>query len=67
MSYLLVAIVALAEISADSVLGVRPGYIADAGVLIGRRLLHKVTMKKVQVLTGMLLLIIALAPGTGII
>lgn len=40
---------------------------AFAGVLIGRRFLHKITMKKVQTLTGILLLLIAVGLGTGII
>jgi uncharacterized membrane protein YfcA len=40
---------------------------AFAGVLIGRRFLHKVTMKKVQALTGTLLLLIAVGLGTGVI
>lgn len=40
---------------------------ACAGVLIGRRFLHKVTMTAVQALTGVLLLAIALALGAGIV
>ena len=40
---------------------------AFAGVLVGKRFLYKVTMKAVQTLTGILLLGIALALGTGII
>jgi len=40
---------------------------AFAGVMIGRRFLHKVTMKAVQILTGVFLLGIALALGAGII
>lgn len=40
---------------------------AFAGVLIGKRYLHKVTMKAVQTLTGVLLLLIAVALGAGII
>lgn len=40
---------------------------AFAGVLTGKRYLHKVTMKTVQTLTGFLLLAIALALGSGLI
>lgn len=40
---------------------------AFAGVLLGKRFLHKVTMKTVQTLTGILLLAIAIALGAGII
>jgi hypothetical protein len=40
---------------------------AFAGVLIGKRFLHKVTMTLVQGLTGFLLLGIALALGSGVI
>ena len=40
---------------------------AFAGVLTGKRYLHKVTMKTVQTLTGILLLVIALALGSGLI
>jgi hypothetical protein len=40
---------------------------AFAGILIGRRFLHKITMPTVQTLTGSLLLIIALALGAGLI
>lgn len=40
---------------------------AFAGVMIGRRFLHKITMKTVQVLTGVLLLGISLALGSGIV
>lgn len=40
---------------------------AFAGVLAGKRTLHKVTMKTVQTLTGVLLLGIALALGAGIV
>jgi len=40
---------------------------AFAGVLIGRRFLHKITMKKVQAFTGILLLLIAVGLGTGVI
>jgi len=40
---------------------------AFVGVLFGKRFLHKVTMKAVQTLTGILLLGIALALGAGII
>ena len=38
-----------------------------AGVAIGKRFLHKVTMKTVQTLTVVLLLGIALALGSGIV
>ena len=38
---------------------------AFAGVLLGKRFLHKVTMQTVQTLTGILLLVIAVALGTG--
>lgn len=40
---------------------------AFIGVMIGKRFLHKITMKTVQTLTGLLLLGIALALGSGII
>lgn len=40
---------------------------AFAGVLLGKCYLHKVTMKTVQTLTGVLLTGIALALGLGII
>lgn len=40
---------------------------AFAGVLIGKRFLHKITMKTVQTVTGLLLLGIAFALGSGII
>jgi len=40
---------------------------AFAGVLLGKRFLHKITMKTVQTLTGVLLLVIALALGAGVI
>lgn len=40
---------------------------AFAGVMIGRRFLHKITMNTVQTLTGVLLLGIAIALGSGII
>lgn len=42
-------------------------FAAFAGVILGRRFLHKVTMKTVQILTGVFLLGIALALGTGVI
>jgi uncharacterized membrane protein YfcA len=40
---------------------------AFAGVMIGKRWMHKVTMNSIQWLTGFLLLLIALALGVGII
>jgi uncharacterized membrane protein YfcA len=40
---------------------------AFAGVMIGKRFLHKITMKSVQTLTGFLLLGIAIALGSGIL
>ncbi len=40
---------------------------AFAGVMIGKRFLHKVTVQTVQTVTGVLLLGIALALGSGII
>jgi uncharacterized membrane protein YfcA len=40
---------------------------AFIGVMIGKRLLHKITMKTIQTLTGTLLFAIALALGAGII
>lgn len=40
---------------------------AFAGVLVGKRFLHKVTMRWVQTLTGTLLLLIAVLLGSGII
>jgi hypothetical protein len=36
-------------------------------VLLARRFLHKVTMAAVQTLTGVLLLVIALALGAGLV
>ena len=42
-------------------------FAAFAGVVTGKRYLHKITMKTVQTLTGSLLLAIALALGSGII
>ena len=40
---------------------------AFAGVLLGKRWLHKVTIETVQALTGVLLLVIALGVGSGAI
>lgn len=40
---------------------------AFAGILIGRRFLHKVTMTTVQTVTGLLLAAIALALGAGLL
>jgi hypothetical protein len=40
---------------------------AFAGVLIGKRYLHKVTMHGVQTLTGLLLLVISVLLGSGVI
>jgi uncharacterized protein len=40
---------------------------AFAGVLIGKRFLHKITMKTVQTITGLLLLAIAFGLGSGLI
>ncbi len=40
---------------------------AFIGVVFGKRFLHKITMRTVQTLTGILLLLIALALGAGII
>jgi uncharacterized membrane protein YfcA len=40
---------------------------AFAGVMLGKRFLHKVTMKTVQTLVGVLLLGIALALGAGLV
>jgi hypothetical protein len=40
---------------------------AFAGVLIGKRYLHKVTMRSIQIVTGVLLLVIAVALGSGIL
>lgn len=40
---------------------------AFAGVLLGKRLLHKVTMRAVQQVTGTLLLLIAIALGLGVV
>ncbi len=40
---------------------------AFAGVIIGKRFLHKITMETVQKLTGMLLLSIAVALGAGLV
>ena len=40
---------------------------AFAGVLVGKKFMHKITVKAVQVLTGIMLLGIGLALGSGII
>lgn len=40
---------------------------AFAGVLVGKRFLHKVTMRTVQTLTGILLIGIAIALGSGVV
>lgn len=40
---------------------------AVSGVLVGRRFIKKITMKTIQMITGVLLLIIALALGSGLI
>ena len=40
---------------------------AFVGVMVGKRFLHKITMKTVQTVTGILLIGIALALGSGII
>lgn len=40
---------------------------ALAGVLLGKRYLHKITMQSVRTLTGVLLLLIALTLGAGLI
>ena len=40
---------------------------AFAGVVLGKRMLHKVTMKFIQTLVGVLLMVIALALGSGIL
>lgn len=40
---------------------------AFCGVVVGKRFLHKITMKTVQNLTGILLLVIALGLGSGLI
>ncbi len=40
---------------------------AFLGVLLGKKFLHKITMKTVQLLTGILLLLIAVALGSGMI
>ncbi len=40
---------------------------AFAGVMLGKRFLHKITMKAVQTLTGILLIGIALALGSGMV
>ena len=40
---------------------------AFAGVMTGRRYLHKVTMRRIQILTGLLLLAIAVAMGSGVL
>jgi uncharacterized membrane protein YfcA len=40
---------------------------AFAGILLGKRFLHKVTMGAVQTLTGILLLVIAFGLGSGLI
>ena len=38
-----------------------------AGVVFGKRFLHKITMKTIQSLTGAFLLIVALALGGGLV
>jgi hypothetical protein len=40
---------------------------AFAGVIVGKRFLHKITMATVQRITGGLLLLIALSLGAGVI
>lgn len=40
---------------------------AFAGVVIGKRFLHKITMGTIQNLTGLLLLVIAIALGAGLV
>ena len=40
---------------------------AFAGVVIGKRFMHKITMKTIPTLTGSRLLVIAVALGSGII
>jgi hypothetical protein len=40
---------------------------AFLGVMIGKRFLHKVTMKTVQTVTGLFLLGIALVLGSGVV
>jgi uncharacterized protein len=40
---------------------------AFAGVVIGRRFMHKVTMRSIQILTGILLILIAIALAMGLI
>lgn len=40
---------------------------AFGGVMTGRRYLHKVTMRGIQILTGLLLLAIAVAMGSGVL
>jgi len=42
-------------------------FAAFAGVIFGKRFLHKITMKTIQFLTGAFLLVIALALGSGLI
>lgn len=40
---------------------------AFGGVLVGKRWLHKVTMRSIQMLTGILLLLVAVALGFGVL
>jgi len=42
-------------------------FAAVAGVVFGKRFLHKITMKTIQSITGAFLLIIALALGSGLV
>jgi len=56
------------EIPAGSMALVGTGMLAAfGGVMIGKRFLHKVTMRLVQTLTGLLLLLIAVLLGAGLI
>ena len=59
--------VALLGRDADARVVLRFGLPAFAGVILGRRLLKKITMKTVQRITGGLLLVIALLLGLGVL
>jgi hypothetical protein len=40
---------------------------AFTGVVLGKRMLHKLTVKFIQILIGVLLMAVALALGSGIL
>jgi uncharacterized membrane protein YfcA len=67
-AYLFFFFEATTPITADRWPLIAAGVVAAfLGVMLGKRFLHKITMQTVQTLTGVLLLVIALALGLGII